>query len=49
MEMKTGQKATFDLLPRLAKHHFVRTVTLEPTQQPDSLTPEQLKQFLGCL
>ena len=43
---EVGQTAAKELLPRIAKNHFVRVAYLPERKQPDSLSSEELHRLL---
>ena len=47
METRPGRKATDELVPRLAKHFFVRAVRLPDQTKPDTV-PEQFLLEVLC-
>jgi DNA primase len=42
-----GRTGAADILPRLARHVFVRHINLPDDTQPDHLTPDGLAHILG--
>lgn len=42
-----GRDATEKLLPRLARHHFVRCIDLPDDKQPDSLSSKEIEEILA--